>query len=347
MNQPRFNTNEHIALYKVGLIVLSDLGWVYRTQPVGDVGMDALVEETLEGNPSGRFLMFQVKSGLADGYEDKLNYYLYLTQTHYQYYTNVEMPVIIVLCFPHNQIAHWSVLNESSIRKTPSKFKVALSKNKQLGKPSIQELTALLDQWTEVKRTSQGLQVHKRSIDELLHDAHGLENCVPHLLSIAEAQRAFSSTTEGLTKKVTEFAQRRLTHESLQLKQTHSQFNRALLNLAKAINLHTHSFVDAFTLSGSAIENLLQLFLPHIPPEFPEAQTLLDSMIGLRTEMDSALPKVESLLRTVELFPTSYRLIRPGRNEATKAIDYLVNELRASRSLLGRSILLLETKVGA
>ena len=59
----RYRKTERLGVVETDRIVTKYLGWIFREQPVVDVGIDALIEESEEGYPKGRFLAAQIKTG--------------------------------------------------------------------------------------------------------------------------------------------------------------------------------------------------------------------------------------------------------------------------------------------
>ena len=65
----RDSNTERIGVFTTGLIFTKKLKWVFREQPIVDVGIDALVEEVKESNPTGKFIAVQIKTGSGNFHE--------------------------------------------------------------------------------------------------------------------------------------------------------------------------------------------------------------------------------------------------------------------------------------
>jgi hypothetical protein len=58
MRKARYDPAERLGVAEVGQIVQRDLGWIFREQPVADVGIDAHIEQVEEsGFPTGKLLV--------------------------------------------------------------------------------------------------------------------------------------------------------------------------------------------------------------------------------------------------------------------------------------------------
>ncbi len=58
----RFISTDRIGVGKVELVI-SELGWIFREQPIVDMGVDATIEQVFNGNPTGKIIAAQIKSG--------------------------------------------------------------------------------------------------------------------------------------------------------------------------------------------------------------------------------------------------------------------------------------------
>ncbi len=50
----RYSNTERLGVIETDRIVTKYLGWIFREQPIIDVGLDALIEQSEEGEPKGR-----------------------------------------------------------------------------------------------------------------------------------------------------------------------------------------------------------------------------------------------------------------------------------------------------
>lgn len=81
----RYSTTERIGINTVENIVLHELGWIFREQPIVDMGIDAHVERVDEGDPTGKLIALQVKTGASHFHESGDTYFYYGTFTHLNY----------------------------------------------------------------------------------------------------------------------------------------------------------------------------------------------------------------------------------------------------------------------
>ncbi|MBK9273964.1 MAG: DUF4365 domain-containing protein [Flavobacteriales bacterium] len=340
----RFNATEHIGLYEVGLIFLRDIGWIYRQQPSADVGMDALVEEAVGSNPTGRFLMVQVKSGEGNVRVTKNEFVYSMSGVHYEYYLQVEMPVILVLYSPSKKIAWWNVVNRTTVVRAGAGWKLRINKLRQLNSTSLDELTTILEEFATGRRTARTTDYPERSVEELSADAGQIGECTEPLSEIVNAQREFSQSIRIITSNFALYNNRRLNINSPEIRNALSKTNRQLLKFANRITKNSRNFSTHFTKSVSAVEVIILLFgdRPEIWTQYP---ILLPAMKRLRDSLDKSIPEAEGLLHALEALDTKFNQLLTGRLRSIAAIDALISDLRDSRSLIMKSVLLVESKL--
>src|SRR5437762_2179036 len=97
---PRYSPTDRIGVNAAEQRVVTQLGWIFREQPIVDMGIDAHIESVEDGNPSGRLIAAQIKSGSSQfkNKNDSLVYYGDLA--HLNYWLKHSLPVIIIAHVP-------------------------------------------------------------------------------------------------------------------------------------------------------------------------------------------------------------------------------------------------------
>ena len=70
----RYSSTERIGVSAIDNKI-SSLGWIFREQPIVDMGIDAHIE-VVDVNPTGKLLGVQIKTG-ASHFTNHYNYLLY------------------------------------------------------------------------------------------------------------------------------------------------------------------------------------------------------------------------------------------------------------------------------
>ena len=118
------NSTERIGIYQCG-IRAEQQGWLFREQPVNDIGIDAHIEYVVGGEPR-QLLALQIKSGpswfarVSDGrvvFRD-------ISQRQYLYWTRNTLPCVLVLYNPETEECVWQELSADTIKKVGKGYRV-------------------------------------------------------------------------------------------------------------------------------------------------------------------------------------------------------------------------------
>lgn len=94
--------------------------WMFREQPIDDVGIDAHMEFIeLSGKPK-QLLALQIKSGPSWFKEKKDNHIVFrnINERQYNYWTMNSLPCVVVLYNPDDDTCIWQKLTAETIEKT-------------------------------------------------------------------------------------------------------------------------------------------------------------------------------------------------------------------------------------
>src|SRR2546426_2008563 len=156
----RYSTTERSGINAVEAIVLNELKWIFREQPIADMGIDAHVELVEDGNPSGKLIGLQIKTGKGNFHETKDAYVYYGEDVHLDYWINHSLPVILVGHIPETKETLWVQVNESTVERTKKGWKVSLLKTAKLD-PAVRDDLAKLFEGTPREQKLRGLAIHE------------------------------------------------------------------------------------------------------------------------------------------------------------------------------------------
>lgn len=113
------NHTERIGVYHCAEIVEAN-GWMFREQPVDDVGIDAHMEYIDNTGKLKQLLALQIKSGLSWFKEEVDGNILFrrINERQYQYWTMNFLPCILVLYNPVDGRCIWQKLSSETIKRT-------------------------------------------------------------------------------------------------------------------------------------------------------------------------------------------------------------------------------------
>jgi len=140
----RHSNTERRGVNAVESAFINDLDWIFREQPIADVGIDAFVEKKDNGIPAGKFMALQIKSGEGNFKvkSDRLTYYV--SNIHYHYWLNLNLPIVLVAYLPTDGKCYWQRIVEKNIVKTKSRWKIDIPKNNVINRKARLVFDAIL-----------------------------------------------------------------------------------------------------------------------------------------------------------------------------------------------------------
>ena len=113
------NSIERMGIYHCGEIAEGN-NWMFREQPIDDVGIDAHMEFTEANGEVRQLLGLQIKSGQSWFKEKKEDYIIFrdINERQYNYWVTNTLPCIIVLYNPDNHMCIWEKLTIKTIERT-------------------------------------------------------------------------------------------------------------------------------------------------------------------------------------------------------------------------------------
>lgn len=166
---PRYSPTERIGVNATERIVLEELGWIFREQPVVDQGIDAHIERVDGKEPTGKLIGLQIKTGSSHFKKKGDSYIFYGTRTHLDYWLGHSLPVVLIAHMPEQGTTYWVHVNEANIARTEKRWRIAIPKSNVLGTQTKQSLSDIFEGSPEQQR------LRKLVIDEPLmrHIAEG------------------------------------------------------------------------------------------------------------------------------------------------------------------------------
>lgn len=114
---------------------ISNLGMIFREQPISDFGIDAQIEiyNEIEEYASGKIVALQIKSGASYFSESNNDHVVYRgSNKHYNYWLKHSLPVILILFNPETEECIWEHINPQTAHKTKKGWFVNVPRSKKL-----------------------------------------------------------------------------------------------------------------------------------------------------------------------------------------------------------------------
>ena len=113
------NSTERMGVYHCGKIAECN-NWMFREQPVDDVGIDAHMELMESSGKARQLLALQIKSGTSWFKEKRADCIIFrdINERQYNYWTTNSLPCIVVLYNPDDDMCIWQKLTTEAIERT-------------------------------------------------------------------------------------------------------------------------------------------------------------------------------------------------------------------------------------
>jgi hypothetical protein len=122
------------------------LGWIFRTKPVTDVGIDAEIEMVnANQQATGRLLSVQIKCGPSYLDERTETAYIYRgDREHLNYWIDNSLPVLLILVDPSIKACYWVEVTSSSAEQTKKGWKIEVPFKNILGAAKRHEIVTIV-----------------------------------------------------------------------------------------------------------------------------------------------------------------------------------------------------------
>lgn len=196
----RFSSKERIGVYKLGLLISENSNWIFREQPLVDIGIDAFIEQAVQRKPS-KFIACQIKAGDSNYYFNKNKQIVtyYISNTHHDYWLSLEFPVILFLVSDSGKI-YWGNIVDGNIEETDSRWKIDIPLSQYLNKDNINQI------FEEVLNTYCPQEIlfedsPLEEIEDLLEESKKVSFAIDSLRNLEKEFVSFTSNLENLLEK--------------------------------------------------------------------------------------------------------------------------------------------------
>lgn len=338
-NDCRYTTTNDIGVAILNLRIPKDLGWICRDVTKSDVGVDATIEQVVNGKPTAKYISVQLKTGEGNVYVDKEgNFIYYIDKTHYDYWLSSSIPVILAYCDPIKEVIYWELLKKRNIRKSRGEdnYKIKILNTHTLSADSLEELNSIIDTYqTEFELPD----MDDDDVCDVEYWSELLENCAETISNSRLVLDQLDEKYKRHLKQMTQFVELHKDGVDKKIADKHidKQANafQLAINMCKMqfkglIPIISETHIEAIRLAERAmmdgyhmpieINTLLQEELQN---EVETIKGLMD-MVALSAERfrDSSSPKMD--LRRAE---SSFALVLEDYNAELGCIVYWINKL--------------------
>lgn len=343
----RYNPKERIGVNITEQIFIEDFDWIFRELTTVDVGIDAFVEQAEEGDPKGKFIALQIKSGEGNFHisSDKLTYYL--SKVHYEYWTNFDLPVILIAHLTEEKKTYWQEISRRKIIKTDKKWKLEIPMKNLLNKKAKLHITKLLtakDYNSNIIKIFQGKRVEESSLHDLDARVDLISDATDSTIKTIQILEELQIRVRASGEK---FREHNLRGEYFN---THPA-QKTMKTLAKDINLGARRleqeisiFSEVFGEGISAFEQAVMIYF-NITKDIINLQENLITFEILSPAIQGAINGVKEMKKGFEEIPEELLLLQSARNNGLKVINLIIDEYEDAKQLTDNVVVLIKSKL--
>jgi|25_taG_2_1085351.scaffolds.fasta_scaffold06260_3 hypothetical protein len=324
----RYNPTERIGVNATENIFIKDLNWIFREQPIVDMGIDAFVEQVVNGDPKGKFLALQIKSGKGNFHlgSEKLTYYL--SQVHFEYWTNFDIPIVMIAHIIDEEKTYWQEISRKKIRKTGSRWKLDIPKKNLLNAKAKKHLENLLsdkNNQSDLIKIFRGEELDENSI-------YSLESRIDLISDATESTNNTVLILDEFQKKVISSGEKFRQHNLRSETPNSPQFQNSLKSFAKDIILASRRLENEISIFSEAFGEGIYAFEQAITIHFNMIKNIIDLKDNLRVfetlspALSSTIQEIQGMRVEFEKIPEDWRELKNAKTKSLTTIDLLQNE---------------------
>jgi hypothetical protein len=327
----RYNKTERLGVIETDKIVTKDLGWIFREQPIIDVGLDAIIEEVENDEPTGKFIALQIKTGEGNFYNTGKTLAHYVSHIHYNYWLNLSIPIILVAHLPNQDETYWQVINESNFKKNKKQWKIEIPLSQKFSEKSKDRLKKLLSVRNDKKFT---IYTGEDSEDEfsLLEDIKCLTEATKSINRITEITKDQTEITLSFTEKIKFFTANGNFINDPQVLSANKGFSNSLIITAKRMENEIEIFSDLYSTGIFAFEKVI-LRLHFYGISLKDLNIDFEPVKAVIPMTEYALNSFSGVKHTALEMNINSQGFKDAKNQYVEVIDLICTELLTAKTI--------------
>lgn len=323
----RYTNTERLGVIETDRIVTKNLQWIFREQSITDVGIDAMIEQVENGNPTGKFIALQIKSGEGNFHisEKKLTHYV--SGVHYNYWLNLNVPSILIAHLPNKEETYWLEINEKNFSKTKKRWKLEIPINN------------IFDSRAKNKLKQIFLKSRKNILFDLYKgktEPNDHYDFIESVSCIAESVSSINKITEyitELTQHLDIFTNRFIDYNKAGLKDEEPEVLACIKSMGRVINVTSKRMeneIEIFSKLYSEGIYAYEYVLLSIYQKDKNSEVVKDSLkslLPLPKQMNTTLQSMLVMRQAVSNLSGKYAVLKEAKIEYTEVIDILIDDL--------------------
>lgn len=331
----RYSPTERIGVNVTESIVISDLGWIFREQPIVDLGVDAIIEEVRNKVPTGKFIAIQIKTGASSFNISDKSFTYYVSNIHYHYWLNLNIPIILVAHLPELKTTCWEIISAETLNATPTKWKIDIPRKQLFCKKSENKLRSLfVDGKTGFFSLYQG-NIEKDSLFDVIEKLDCVNQSIPAIYRMVDEINEISNAARDFTAKADRFIEQNLTDKDAPVLAQISTLAKNLNLSSKRLKLELEIYAELFAIGTSAFNQAL--YVKHFFDSL-DGHEISATFTDLMQSFDKAQKATVKTRDIYSKLPSKYPGLKESKKHLLSVLDSIIYELSHSINLASSSL---------
>lgn len=352
----RYSSTERIGVNETEKIVIQNLGWIFREQPIVDVGLDAIIEQVENGEPIGKFIAVQIKSGLGNFYKTQKGLTHYVTNIHYNYWLNLCIPIILIAHIPEEGKTYWQEITEANLKKNKKSWKIEIPFKQEFSEKSEKRLLKIVSEKNDKRFDIYRGTVDSNDIEDIIEDLKSLGNAVDCLNNITAIIERQTEETINMGDKLKELSKKNLPNVITEVSILYKSISRTMNITTKRIETEVELFSQLYSVGITSFEKFLitqhtsileiEKFVGDNMTQLPiQVYSALSEYVDLKetlkvnfgqlpNQIDYALFEYINLKETLKNTPTyNFPFFKEAKNQLVEVLNFLIHEFQDAKEL--------------
>jgi exonuclease VII small subunit len=324
----RYNPTERLGVNAVERIVIEQLKWIFREQPIVDVGIDAMIEVVEDDYPTCKFIGSQIKSGRGNFHEKEKSWSYYASDIHYNYWTNANIPILLIAYIPEYSTAYWIPIVKENFIRNKRQWRIDIPKKQKFNGSSNKRLLELLEGATQIPDNMdwslERAELLRSRVNYISQAATLIDELTSHF-------KALRDSHDDANAKYRVFIDRGLTLQSSQTKKVTKELAQTVKLLYPKIEQVTIEFSRLFAIGVDALIQMVQGCKQF--ELYAELEEILPALENFISSSEEPIRQTTDLKATVDKYAHADKELNAVSQSLSEVIGQVVREFKVAVKL--------------
>lgn len=323
----RYNSKDRKGVTAVQSIVQNELDWIFREQPISDVGIDAMIEVNDNGMPLAQFIGAQIKSGKGNFTKTQNSYRYYASNIHYNYWVKANVPVILIAYIFETSKAYWIHLCPNNFTKTNKKWKVDIPLKQVLCKKSENRLLSIIEHHNKFDASNNNEDL---LLVDLISKASSFASGASFLINSVHEIKQFRIYSEKYLVEIEPFLVNIYFYDNKKVNRINKSLSVRVNNLASSLESDINNFSSHFSDGIIVVENLAIIL--KAKNQIDLIDKLKAAISNYLSESDKVLLNVKSVSDLANKIHSNDKLLKSSFKNLASVYDLIYSELQIAKN---------------